>query len=76
MAAQTFGNRFLTEFRQLGGSTRDWPEQAVARLDKADRRQFIEALNTASSTASQLAIAAALASCRLRIFLVTRLMDS
>ena len=59
MPPQTFGNRFLTEFHRLGGSTRNWPEQAVARLDKADRRQFIDALAKASSTAaSQLVIAA------------------
>jgi hypothetical protein len=36
-----------------------WPEQAVARLDQADRRQFIDALMKASSSAaSKLAIAA------------------
>ena len=59
MPLQTFGNRFLTEFRRLGGSTRDWPEQAVTRLNQANRRQFIDALTKASSTAaSQLAIAA------------------
>ena len=35
MPPQTFGNRFLAEFRRLGGSTRDWPEQAVTVLDQA-----------------------------------------
>jgi hypothetical protein len=59
MPPQTFGNRFLAEFRRLGGSTRDWPAQALVLLDRADRRQFIDALTKASSTvASQLAIAA------------------
>ena len=59
MSSQTFGNRFLTEFRRLGGSTRDWPEQAVTVLDRADRRQFIHALTKASSpAASKLVIAA------------------
>ena len=59
MPPRTFGDRFLTEFRRLGGSTRDWPEQAVTLLDRADRHQFIEALTKASSSAaSKLAIAA------------------
>jgi hypothetical protein len=59
MAPQTFGNRFLTEFRRLGGSTRDWPERAVTLLDQADRQQFTDAFRKASSeTAAQLVIAA------------------
>ena len=59
MAPETFGYRFLTEFRRLGGSTRDWPEHAVTVLNQADRRQFIDALMKASSSAaSKLAIAA------------------
>jgi hypothetical protein len=59
MPPETFGHRFLTEFRRLGGSTRDWPDQAVTLLDQADRRQFIDALTKASSSAaSKLAIAA------------------
>jgi hypothetical protein len=59
MAPQTFGNRFLTEFRRLGGSTRSWPERAVALLNEADRRQFIDALRKASpATAAQLVITA------------------
>ena len=40
-ASTTFGNYFLTEFRRLGGSTRDWPEHAVTVLDQADRRQSL-----------------------------------
>jgi hypothetical protein len=67
MPQQTFGNRFLAEFRRLGGSTSDWPEQAVTVLDQADRRQFIDALMKASSAAaSQLAIAAHTAAARRR----------
>jgi len=59
MPPQTFGNRFLVEFRRLGGSTRDWPDRALTLLDQADRRQFIDALSKASSkTAKQLVIAA------------------
>ena len=59
MPPETFGNRFLTEFRRLAGSTRDWPEHAVTVLNQANRRQFIEALMKASSSAaSKLAIAA------------------
>ena len=59
MAPETFGHRFLTEFQRLGGSTRDWPERAVTVLNQADRRQFIDALMKASSSAaSKLAIAA------------------
>src|SRR4051812_31331075 len=59
MAPQTFGNRFLMEFRRLGGSTRDWPERAFTLIDQADRRQFIEAVRKASSkTAEQLVTAA------------------
>jgi hypothetical protein len=42
-----------------GELTRDWPEQAFPRLDQAHRRQFIDALTKASSSAaSKLAIAA------------------
>ena len=53
------GRRFLNEFRRLGASTRDWPEQAITVVDQADRRQFIDALMKASSSASsKLAIAA------------------
>jgi hypothetical protein len=59
MAPQTFGNRFLTEFRRLNGSTRNWPDRAVTLLDRADRRRFIDALEKASSTtAKRLVIAA------------------
>src|SRR4051794_14559608 len=59
MAPQTFGNRFIMEFRRLGGSTRDWPDRALTLIDQADRRQFIDALTRASSkTAEHLVIAA------------------
>jgi hypothetical protein len=59
MAAQTFGNRFLTEFRRLGGTTQNWPQHALTLLDEADRRRFIDALRSASpGTAKQLTIAA------------------
>jgi hypothetical protein len=59
MAPQTFGNRFLTEFHRLGGSTVTWPEAAVALVNQAGRRQFIDALSRASSsTAKALVIAA------------------
>jgi hypothetical protein len=59
MAPQTFGNRFLAEFRRLGGSTNNWPERALTVLNEADRRQFIDALRKASPrTAAQLVITA------------------
>jgi hypothetical protein len=59
VAPQTFGNRFLAEFRRLGGSISGWPETAVALLNEADRRQFIDALRKASPrTAAQLVITA------------------
>ena len=59
MAPQTFGNRFLREFRRLNGSTRNWPDRVVTLLNQADRRRFIDALEKASSTmAKQLAVAA------------------
>jgi hypothetical protein len=44
MAPQTFGARFLTEFRRLGGSTEGWPERTLAAVAAADRRTFIAAL--------------------------------
>jgi hypothetical protein len=59
MPPQTFGNRFLAEFRRLGGSTSGWPATAVTRLKEADRRHFIDALRKASPrTAAQLVITA------------------
>jgi hypothetical protein len=59
MAPETFGNRFLTEFRRLNGSTENWPNAAVTFLKQADRRRFIDALDKASSTtAKQLVVAA------------------
>ena len=58
-ACSEFGNRFLTEFGRLSGSTRDWLEGGGEHLDLVDRREFIDALTKASSTAaSQLLIAA------------------
>ena len=59
MPPQTFGKRFLAEFKRLGGATSDWPETAVTRLKEADRRQFIDALRDASPrTAVQLLVTA------------------
>lgn len=59
IAPQTFGNRFLTEFRRLGGSTRNWPERALTLVDQADRRNFSDALKKVSAdTAKRLMIAA------------------
>jgi hypothetical protein len=59
MAPETFGKRFLMEFRRLGGTTQNWPDRAVTLLEHADRRQFIDALKTGSSkTAAALGIAA------------------
>jgi hypothetical protein len=59
MRAPTFGNRFVSEFRRLGGSTRNWPERALALVDEADRRNFFDALAKVSSQAAkQLMIAA------------------
>jgi hypothetical protein len=59
MAPQTFGSRFLSEFRRLGGSTKTWPERTITLLDQAERAQFIDALTKASSrTARQLVITA------------------
>jgi hypothetical protein len=57
MPSLTFGNRFLAEFRRLGGSISGWPETAITLLMDADRRQFIAALKKASPrTAAQLMI--------------------
>jgi hypothetical protein len=59
MTPATFGARFLTEFRRLGGSTKDWPPQAVAVLAAADRRKFITLLESRSSKiGSELIVAA------------------
>jgi hypothetical protein len=59
MAPATFGARFLTEFRRLGGSTEDWPPQAVAALAAADRRKFITLLESCrSKIGSELIVAA------------------
>jgi hypothetical protein len=59
MAPETFGSRFLAEFRRLGGSTSGRPDTAVTLLKEADRGQFIDARKKASPrTAAQLAIMA------------------
>lgn len=59
MAPETFGSRFLTEFRRLNGSTRNWPDRVVTLVNQADRRRFIDALEKGSSTmAKQLVVAA------------------
>jgi hypothetical protein len=50
MPPQTFGNRFLMEFRRLGGSTRNWPGRAVTLLDRAERRQFIKRVSSGASS--------------------------
>ena len=39
--AQTFGARFLQAFRQLGGSTKEWPSTVIDSLTAADRKAFI-----------------------------------
>src|SRR6185436_21006774 len=49
MAEQTFGARFLRKFRQLGGSTTEWPSRAVDALADADRSAFRELVATGRS---------------------------
>ena len=44
--AQTFGARFLQAFRQLGGSTQEWPSSVVDSLAVADRTAFIALVAT------------------------------
>jgi hypothetical protein len=39
--AQTYGGRFLQEYRRLGGSTKEWLPSVVASLAAADRKAFI-----------------------------------
>ena len=46
MAEQTFGARFLQEFRQLGGSIKEWPSGEVDSLADADRSAFRELVAT------------------------------
>lgn len=59
MAIATFGSRFLAEFRRLGGTTADWPPQAVAAFAAADRRKFISLMESRSSKiSSELKVAA------------------
>ena len=55
----TFGSRFLAEFRRLGGTTADWPPQAVAAFAAADRRKFVSLMESRSSKiSSELKVAA------------------
>ena len=42
MAPRTYGARFLQAFRQLGGSTKEWPSSVVDSVAAADRKAFIE----------------------------------
>ena len=49
MAGQTFGARFLREFRQIGGSTKEWPSRTVDSLADADRSAFRELVATGRS---------------------------
>jgi hypothetical protein len=42
--AQTYGARFLQQFRRLGGSTKEWPPGVVASVAAADRKAFIALL--------------------------------
>jgi hypothetical protein len=59
MAAETFGTRFLAEFRRLGGSTQSWPAPAVKAIEEADRRRFGALLAKPSTQiASDLRVAA------------------
>ena len=59
MAIATFGSRFLAEFRRLGGTTADWPPQAVAAFAAADRRKFISLMEARrSKISSELRVAA------------------
>jgi hypothetical protein len=38
---ETYGARFLQQFRRLGGSTKDWLPSVVASVAAADRKEFI-----------------------------------
>jgi hypothetical protein len=59
MAPQTFGARFLTEFRHLGGSTEGWPETSIAALNDTDRRRFVALLEgRRSQLSAELLVAA------------------
>ena len=59
MAPETFGSRFLTEFRRLNGSTKNWPDRVVTLLNQADRRRFIDALEKGSATMAKRLVVAA-----------------
>jgi len=47
--AETYGARFLQQFRRLGGSTKDWLPSVVASLAAADREAFIALVATRRS---------------------------
>ena len=57
--AQTFGERFVEEFRRAGGSTAAWAPPAVEALKSADRRGFIAALSKVSSASAKTLVIAA-----------------
>jgi hypothetical protein len=42
MAPRTYGARFLQAFRQLGGSTKEWPSSVLDSVGAGDRKAFIE----------------------------------
>jgi hypothetical protein len=47
--ADTYGARFLQQFRRLGGSTQEWPPTVVASIASADRQAFIALVATRRS---------------------------
>ena len=47
--AQTYGARFLQQFRLLGGSTKEWFPIVVASLAAADRKAFIKLVAAGNS---------------------------
>ena len=47
--AQTYGARFLQQYRRLGGLTKDWLPSIVASLAAADRKAFIALVATGRS---------------------------
>jgi hypothetical protein len=46
MAPRTFGARFLQAFRQLGGSTREWPPSVLDSVHSANRKAFVDLVAT------------------------------
>jgi hypothetical protein len=57
--ARTFGERFVEEFRLAGGSTANWPPDAMTALKKADRKTFINAFSRVSSEFAKTLVIAA-----------------